>query len=69
MVFYSLVLHICLKNGQKKRRKGKKAEEKTRQCYHNDNCRWKRGRFFGEVEIARGIVWTKILKKRILKKI
>ena len=34
----------------------KKAEEKSKLCYHNDLCRWKRDSFFCEVEIRRVIV-------------
>ena len=41
-----------------------KKQKKTKQCYHNDICRWKRDRFSSEVKIIRGIVSIKILKKR-----
>ena len=46
----------------------KKAEEKQKH-YYNDICWWERDRFSSEVEIGKWIVWIKILKKRILKKI
>ena len=46
----------------------KKNKRKTKCCYHNDVCRWKRYSFNNEVKITRWFVWTKILKKRILKK-
>ena len=41
----------------------KKYRQKTKQCYHNDICRCKRDSFSSEVEITRGIVWIKILKR------
>ena len=40
----------------------KKPEEKSKQCYHNDICGWKRYSFSSKVEIRREIVWIKILK-------
>ena len=27
----------------------KKSRRKIKQCYHNDNCRWKKGQFSNEV--------------------
>ena len=34
----------------------KKGRIKTKQCCHNDICRWKRDSFSSEVKITRGIV-------------
>ena len=69
MVFYTFGFTVFLKKGQKKKRKWylsnwkkKKNRGKTKQCYHDDICRWKRGSFSSKVEITRGIVWIKILK-------
>ena len=47
----------------------KKTGGKIKQCYHDDMCRWKRDSFSSEVEVTREIVWIKISKNRILKKI
>ena len=44
---------------EKKRRSDtseEKSRRKTKQCYHNGICRWKRDRFSNEVEIKMGIV-------------
>ena len=53
----------------KKEEYDKKNRMKTKQCYHNNACRWKRDSFSSEVEITKGILWIKICKKRILKKV
>ena len=47
----------------------KKISRKTNQSYQNDLCRWKRDIILREIEIRRGIVGRKTLKKRILKEI
>ena len=52
--FYTLVLKFYFKKmGKKKDRDDtflrKKSRRKIKQCYHNDNCRWKKGQFSNEV--------------------
>ena len=43
----------------------KENRTKTKQCYHDDTCRWNTDSFSSEVEITKGIVWIKIFKKII----
>ena len=43
----------------------KENRRKTKYCYHNDSCRWKRDSFSNEAEITTGTDWIKILKQRI----
>ena len=47
-----------------------KNKRKTKQCYQYDICRWNRDSFsVFELKITRGIIWIKVFKNRILKKI
>ena len=52
-----------------KRKKGDDVFLSKQNGETRDICRWKRDSFSSEVEITREIVWIKILKKRVLKKI
>ena len=50
---------MSLKKWAKEKRKmiyfgGNKAKEKSKQCYHDDICRWKRDSFSSEFKITRG---------------
>ena len=73
MILYTLVLQFYFKNEQKQKTKWYLSEQKnrrkTKQCYHNDICRWNRDSFSSKVEITRGIVLNKYVKKIILKKL
>ena len=72
MVFYTLVLKFHLKNGQKKMKMipfwGKKQTENktvTIMVFVDG----KRDSFSNEIKFTRGMVWIKILKKKIIKQI
>ena len=72
MAFYTLDLQFYQKKMGKKKKGDdsllrKKNRRKAKQCWYNDICRWEKDSFSSEVEITRGIVWIKILKKKILK--
>ena len=50
MLFFPLSFYNVIKNMSKRKKKRdtllwKKREEKSKQCYNNDICRWKRDSF------------------------
>ena len=59
--------------GKRKKRKWYVSEEKSRRktkhCYKNDMSKFKRDSCASEVEIRRGIICIKILKRKIFRKI
>ena len=60
MMFYAFGFTILLEKWEKKEYDDaflrKTSRRKTKQCYHNNICRWKRDSFSSEVKILRGIV-------------
>ena len=51
--FYNFINKMGKRKNEDDAFLSKETGEKTKQCYHNDICRWKRKSFSSEVEITR----------------